>query len=100
MGGIVAQAQSQSQNISPKDFDFACALTSGAEMGASQNEQNIPRRDMAITIFTFYLDRLSGRDDTTDWNAVIRGRVAKLHEKARSEQLLASCEKFYISKIE
>jgi hypothetical protein len=98
MGSMAALAQSQ--NISPKDFDFACGIASGAEMGASQNDQNIPRRDMALTLFTFYLGRLSGRDnDATDWNAVLRGRVAELQEQARSQKLLDACESFYISKI-
>lgn len=50
--GVAAQAQSGTGNFSPKDFDLACAIVTGAEMGASQNEQNVPRRDMAITIFS------------------------------------------------
>jgi len=52
---VAALAQSPPGNLSPKDFDLACAVVAGAEMGASQNEQNIPRRDMAVTIFVFYL---------------------------------------------
>jgi hypothetical protein len=101
LGSIATQAQSQSQNISSQDFDFACAVASGAEMGANKNERNLQTAEMATTIFTFYIGRLSGRDnDTTDWNAVIRGRVAELHEKARSPQLFNSCANFYISKIE
>jgi hypothetical protein len=61
------------KSFTREDFDLACAMVAGAEMGASQNEQNIPRRDMAVTIFTFYLGRLSGRDDSEDWNAIVRG---------------------------
>lgn len=72
---IAALAQSPPGNLSPRDFDLACAVAAGAEMGASQNEQNIPRRDMALTIFVFYLGRLSGRDDSKDWNAIAWGRV-------------------------
>jgi hypothetical protein len=95
----VAVAQSGPGNLSPKDFDLACAMVAGAEMGASQNEQNIPRRDMAVTIFTFHLGRLSGRDDSKDWNAIARGRVAELQEAARSKKMLDACLDFYISKI-
>ena len=52
---VAALAQSPPGNLSPKDFDLACAVVAGAEMGASQKEQNIPRRDAAVTIFVFYL---------------------------------------------
>jgi hypothetical protein len=96
---IAALAQSRPENLSPGDFDLACAVVAGAEMGASQNEQNIPRRDMGVTIFTFYLGRLSGRDDSKDWNAIVRGRVAELQETARSKKMLDACLDFYILKI-
>jgi hypothetical protein len=96
---VAAVAQSRPRNLSPGDFDLACAMVAGAEMGASQNEQNIPRRDMAVTIFTFYLGRLSGRDDSKDWNAIIRGRVAELKEAVRSQKMVDTCLDFYISKI-
>ena len=52
---VAALAQSPPGNLSPKDFDLACAVVAGAEMGASQKEQNISRRDAAVTIFVFYL---------------------------------------------
>ena len=93
-----ALAQSSPGNLSPKDFDLACAVVAGAEMGASQNKQNIPRRDMAVTIFAFYLGRLSGRDDSKDWNAIAWGRVAELQQEAGSSQMLDRCVHLYISK--
>jgi hypothetical protein len=96
---IAPLAQSRPGNLSPGDFDLACTMVAGAEMGASQNEQNIQRRDMALTIFTFYLGRLSGRDDSKDWNAIVRGRVAELQEAVRSKKMLDTCLDFYISKI-
>jgi len=95
---VAALAQSPPGNLSPKDFDLACAVVAGAEMGASQNEQNIPRRDMAVTIFAFYLGRLSGRDDSKDWNAIAWGRVPELQQEARSSQMLDRCVHLYISK--
>jgi hypothetical protein len=85
---VAALAQSPPGNLSPKDFDLACAVAAGAEIGASQNEQNIQRRDVAVTIFVFYLGRLSGRDDSKDWNAIAWGRVAELQQEARSSQML------------
>jgi hypothetical protein len=81
-----------------KDFDLACAVAAGAEMGASQNEQDIPRRDMAVRTFIFYLGRLSGRDDSKDWNAIAWGRVSELQQEARSSQVLDRCLGFYNSK--
>ena len=83
--------------LSPKDFDMACAMTNGAEMASDQ--QDAKKRSAAFTLFVFYLGRLSGRDDSTDWNKVVLGRVAELKERARSDQLFTSCMDFYISKI-
>ena len=95
---VAALAQSSPANLSPKDFDLACAVSVGAEMGASQSEHNIPRRDMAVTIFAFYLGRLSGRDDSRDWNAIAWGRVAELQQEARSSEMFDRCVRLYISK--
>jgi hypothetical protein len=53
---------------------------------------------MAVTIFAFYLGRLSGRDDSKDWNAIAWGRVAALQQEARSSQMLDRCVHLYISK--
>ena len=95
---MAALAQSPPGNLPPRDFDLACAVAAGAEMGASQNEQNVPRRDMAVRIFIFYLGRLSGRDDSKDWNAIAWGRVAELQQEARSSQVLDRCLNLYNSK--
>jgi hypothetical protein len=66
----------------------------------SQNANDVPRRDMYTTLFSFYLGRLSGRDDTKDWNAIARGRVAEWQQAARCPKMLERCSNFYISKIE
>jgi hypothetical protein len=95
---VAALAQSPPANLSPRDFDLACAVAAGAEMGASQNEQDIPRRDMAVRTFIFYLGRLSGRDDSKDWNAIAWARVSELQQEARSSQVLDRCLGFYNSK--
>jgi hypothetical protein len=95
---VAALAQSPPGHLSPGDFDLACAVVAGAEMGASQSEQNIPRRDMAVTIFAFYLGRLSGRDDSKNWNAIAWGRVAELQQDARSSEMLKRCADLYLSK--
>jgi hypothetical protein len=38
-----------------------------------------------ISLLAFYLGRLSGRDDTKDWNKIALGRVAELQEGAGQE---------------
>jgi len=48
---------------------------------------------------TFYLGRLSGRDDETIWNMVVKGKVAELGERARSPELYSKCMKFYSTKM-
>jgi uncharacterized MAPEG superfamily protein len=96
---VAALAQSPPGNLSPRDFDLACAVAAGAEMGASQKEQNNARRDAALAIFVFYLGRLSGRDDSKDWNAIAWGRVAELQQEARSSKTLDRCLDLYNSKI-
>jgi hypothetical protein len=95
---IAALAQSQLGNLSPKDFDLACAVAAAANIGVSQNEQNIPRRDVAVRMFIFYLGRLSGRDDSKDWNKIAWGRVVELPQEARSSQILGGCLNLYNSK--
>jgi hypothetical protein len=70
---IAAPAQSPPGNLSPTQFDLVCAMVSGAEMGASQNAKDAPRRNMYTTLFSYYLGRLGGRDDTKDWNGIVRG---------------------------
>jgi hypothetical protein len=87
IAAVAALAQSPPGNLSPRDFDLACAVVAGAEMGASQKE-----------IFVFYLGRLSGRDDSKDWNAIAWGRVAELQQEARSSKMLDRCLDLYNSK--
>lgn len=98
IAAVGALAQSPRGNLSTSDFDLACAVAAGAEMGAAQNEQNIPRRDMALRLFIFYLGRLSGRDDSKDWNAIAWARVADLQREARSSETLDRCLALYNSK--
>jgi hypothetical protein len=97
---VLSATLAVAQSRSPADFDLACAIVTGAEMGASQNEQNVQRRDMALTLLAFYIGRLSGRDDSKDWNAIARGRVAELQQGARSSKLFDACLDLYISKIQ
>jgi hypothetical protein len=84
------------QNISAEDFDLACAVTAGAIFGSNLKEG--AERDASKTVWTFYLGRLTGRDDKTIWNTVIKGRIAEMGEKAKSEELYGKCIDFYTVK--
>ena len=84
------------QNISAEDFDLACAVTAGAIFGS--NSKGDAERDASKTVWTFYLGRLTGRDDKTIWNTVIKGRIAEMGEKAKSEELYGKCMDFYMVK--
>jgi hypothetical protein len=65
------------------------------EMALAQ-EQN---KGGAVAAFSFYLGRLSARDDTTDWTVVVQGRLAEKQWAAPSSQLLSTCYDFYMSKL-
>jgi hypothetical protein len=86
------------QDITAKDFDLACAVTASAEIATTQ--KGTKERDAAFTVFTFYLGRLSARDDKTFWGAVVKGRIAEMREKAKSESVYGRCMDFYVSKME
>ena len=85
------------QSISAKDFDLACAVTASAVIGSSPMGR--VERDAAVMVWTFYLGRLSGRDDKTAWGMVIKGRLAEMRDKAKSKELYGKCMDFYTTKI-
>ena len=84
-------------DLSPKDLDMVCAITSAAEMRT--NSENSETQTAAATLWVFYLGRLTARDDRTDWSKVVLGRVDEMGDKARSHDLFASCMDFFSSKI-
>ena len=87
----VATGQAQSDK---SDFDFACAITTGAQM--NQDEQ---RAAATMPAFSFYIGRLSVRDDRTNWTIVVASRLAEKQWAAPSPQLLGKCPDFYASKL-
>ena len=96
-GCALLAVSAHAQSVSPKDIDLSCAITSEAEMGA--NPKGSAEQSAALMVFTFYLGRLTARDEKTHWNDVIKGSVAELREKARLENVYASCMNFYLSQI-
>lgn len=85
------------KTVTAKDFDLACAVTSGAEIGT--RPKDTPEMSMALTVWTFYLGRLGGRDDKIMWSPVIKGRVAELQVQAKSPAFFTQCVNFYLRKI-
>ena len=94
---LVVSAALAANDLSPKDLDMVCAITSAAEMRV--NPENTETQTAAATLWVFYIGRLSARDDVTDWNSVISGQVVEMGDKARSPELFASCMDFFSSKI-
>lgn len=80
-------------DVSPKDFDLACAVTTVAEL----NNPTLGDRT-AYIMFAFYMGRLTARDDSTHWRTVVAGRLAELKDKARSGELFQACADFFFSK--
>lgn len=81
-----------------RDFDLSCAVVASAEIATT--EKGTRERDAAFAVWSFYLGRLTARDDKTYWGAVIKGRIAELRESAKSQDLYTSCMNFYTSKMD
>src|SRR5262245_53071874 len=75
---LVGSSTAVAQDISAKDFDLACAVTASAVVASSP--KGAAERDAAMWLWSFYLGRLSGRDDKTFWAMVSKGRLAALGE--------------------
>jgi hypothetical protein len=86
---VTAQAQSEKS-----DFDLVCAITTAAQM--NQDEQTAAA---TMPIHTFYIGRLSARDDHTNWTIVVASHLAENQWAAPSAQLLGKCLDFYASKF-
>jgi hypothetical protein len=97
---VILLLLSSGANAAPdkqQQFNLACAIVAGAKMGDTVNKTG---DSSLITLLAFYLGRLSGRDDTKDWNKVALGRVAELQEKALDDGLLKACINFYVLKTQ
>ena len=94
---LVGSSTAVAQDISAKDFDLACAVTASAVVASPKGAVE---RDTAMWLWSFYLDRLSGRDDKTFWAMVIKGRLAELRENPKAKELLyGKCMEFYTAKM-
>jgi hypothetical protein len=86
---VSAQAQSDKSN-----FDLVCAITTAAQM--NQGEQIAAA---TMPAHSFYIGRLSARDDHTNWAIVIAGHLSEKEWATPSPQSLGKCLDFYASKF-
>jgi hypothetical protein len=93
MASFVLTVTAQAQSDKP-DFDLVCAITTGAQM--NQDEQ---RAAATMPAHSFYIGRLSARDDHTNWMTVVESRLAEKQWAEPSPQLLGKCLNFYASKF-
>jgi hypothetical protein len=82
-------------DLSPNDFDLVRAVMAGG--WASKSHGTSQAEIAALQLYSFYIGRLTGRDDTTQWHTVVLGRVAELHGKSLFDELKA-CTDLYISR--
>jgi hypothetical protein len=94
---LPSSADATDNKFSPQQFDLACAVVAGANLGQDTNEG---RDSSMLVLLTFYLGRLSARDDTKAWNRIALGRVAELQEKALDSRLRKSCIDLYLEKTQ
>jgi hypothetical protein len=85
------------QTIKAKDFDLACATAASAEMATAK--PNSEEWQYMFTVVAFYLGRLSGRDDRTYWYTDVKGRIAEMHERAKSDEMMQRCIEFFSQKV-
>ena len=78
----------------PKFLPASSRMTTGAQM--NQDEQ---RAAATMPAHSFYIGRLSARDDHTNWTIVVASRLAEKQWAEPSPQLLAKCLDFYASKF-
>ncbi len=82
---------------SSQDSDLKCALTAAAEIGSSPRDS--PHYNAAFSLYIFYVGRLSGRDDRSEWSAVVSKRLGELKQKAKSESSYVACMKLFNAKL-
>jgi hypothetical protein len=80
------------QPVNREDLDCAVAATIENERAGTTGENGSSK----LTLF--FLDRLSARDDQTNWARVVYDR-SKLNHKAGSAELLAKCTDLYLQSL-
>lgn len=83
--------------LTDKDFDLACAITAAAEVATTTPGSD--ERNAAMQVNFYYLGRLSGRDSSTYWSAVVKGKIAELRERSKSSEMYGRCLDFLTKQL-
>jgi hypothetical protein len=94
---IFAFATAEAQIATPSDFDLACAVIFSGEMGAHQSGTD--ENQSAWNVFSFYLGRLTARDDQTSWGPAIRNRFQELRDRSGPPETFIACTDLYKEKL-
>jgi hypothetical protein len=83
-------ASVRAEDLTPKDYDLACAVVAAIELA------QMPNRDTAdwwsaFSELSFYLGRLTVRDNHAYWRQIIAGRVAERHNQPNSPDAVNVC---------
>jgi hypothetical protein len=96
-GLIASGVAARAQTPNAKDFDLSCAVVGVIEMAQAQSDTKAEQNYLAMT--SFYLGRLTVRDDRAHWNAILQGRVAERHDQPNPPDVLMKCVDFYGKKL-
>ena len=80
------------QPVNRQDLDCAVAATIEKARAETTGENS------SSELTLFFLDRLSARDDQTNWARVVYDR-SKLYPKGSSAELLAKCTELYLQSL-
>lgn len=95
----VTATVAENVKVTPQDFDLSCASRSKIEADASKG--GTTNRSVAIAAWSFYLGRLSARDEKTNWDMAVKNIVAATTpEQKKDAALYTSCTNFYAAKFE
>ena len=87
---ILWGAPVRAEDLTPKDLDVACAVGVSIELVQISNADSIEWW-AAFSEFSFYLGRLTVRDNQANWRQIIKGRVAEGHNQRNSPETESAC---------
>jgi hypothetical protein len=92
-------ASVRAEDVTPKDYDLACAVVASIELA------QMPNRDTTdwwsvFSELSFYLGRLTVRDNHASWRHIIAGRVAERHNQPNPPGAVDVCLDLFNKTIE
>jgi hypothetical protein len=93
---FVSSISAWAQTVTSQNIDLACAVGATEEMISAPEGSKTQNTFYGLTIF--YLGRLSGRDDHTDWRTVLM-KSLEGHRGRRPESFMDKCFEIFRSKV-